>query len=122
MSTVDGEVNWFTFENAAFSPGSFRAAWLLALASYGVGDVVTTIALVYFVPLATEANPAVRFAIESFGGGGFLALKLLVFYLCIGISLWGGLLDSDRLLFYGPPVVLAVFGAITTLFNLAVML
>jgi hypothetical protein len=119
MATAD--VNWFTFENAPFSTDWFNTAWLAALATYGVGDVVTTIALVYFVPLTTEANPAVRVAIETFGGGGFLALKLLVFYLCIAISLWGGLLDRDRLLFYGPPLILAVFGAATTVLNLALM-
>jgi len=120
MSTAD--VNWFTFENAPFSRESFATVWLLALATYGVGDVVTTIAMVYFVPATTEANPVVRTAITTFGGGGFLALKLLVFYACIGVSLRAGLLDRDKLLFYGPPLVLAAVGAVTTAFNLALML
>lgn len=121
MSTADGPVNWVTFENAPFSSDSFSNVWLAALATYGVGDVVTTIALIYFVPLTTEANPVIRVAIETFGGGGFLALKLLVFYGCIAISIWAGLLVKDRLMFYGPPLVLAVFGGVTTLFNLALM-
>ena len=119
MSTA--EVNWVTFENAPFAERSFSNAWLLALATYGVGDIVTTIALLYFMPAFTEANPMVRFAIESFGGGGFLALKLLVFYACLGITIWAGLLAKDKLMFYGPPLALAVFGTATTLFNLSLM-
>lgn len=119
MSTA--EVNWVTFENSPFGERRFSTAWLLALATYGVGDIVTTIALLYFVPAFTEANPVVRFAIESFGGGGFLALKLLVFYACLGIAIWAGLLAKDKLMFYGPPVVLALFGAVVTLFNLQLL-
>ena len=119
MSTA--EINWFTFENAPFAERSFSNAWLLALATYGVGDVVTTIALLYFVPEFTEANPVVRFAIESFGGGGFLALKLLVFYACLGIAIWAGLMAKDKLMFYGPPMVLAAFGALVTIFNLTLL-
>lgn len=116
MSTA--EVNWVTFENAPFGERRFSNVWLLALATYGVGDVVTTIAMLYFVPALTEANPVVRFAIDTFGVGGFLALKLLVMYACLGIAIWAGLQARDRLMFYGPPVVLAVFGAFATLFNL----
>lgn len=119
MSTAD--VDWVTFENAPFEEDRFSAAWLLALATYGVGDIVTTIALLYFMPAFTEANPMVRFAIENFGGGGFLALKLLVFYACLGIAIWAGLLAKDKLMFYGPPLVLALFGAVVTLFNLSLM-
>lgn len=115
------EVNWWTFENSPFEERRFSNAWLLALATYGVGDIVTTIALLYFIPSFTEANPMVRFAIENFGGGGFLALKLLVFYACLGITIWAGLLAKDKLMFYGPPLVLALFGAVVTLFNLSLM-
>lgn len=119
---VTAETNWLTLEGSAYSPDSFSSAWLAALATYGVGDVVTTIAIVYFTPVFTEANPAVRLAIETFGGGGFLALKLLVFYACIGISVWGGVLDEDPVLFYGPPAVLTAFGVAVTWFNLGLLL
>lgn len=116
------EVDWLSLEGSRFTRNSFSSAWLFAIGSYGVGDVVTTIAIVYFTPVFTEANPVVRLAIETFGGGGFLALKLLVFYACIGISIWGGVLDEDPLLFYGPPAVLTLFGVAVTALNLGLLL
>lgn len=116
------DANWITLNNVNYSRESFSRIWLLALATYGVGDIVTTIAIVWYSPLHAEANPIVNAAIATFGGGGFLALKLLVFYTCIGISLWGGVLDDDRFLFYLPPVVLALSGTVTTVFNLNLLL
>lgn len=120
MGTTEGD--WLTLENAPFPNESFSHAWLAAALTYGVGDVVTTIAIVYFVPLYTEANPVVRAAIQAFGGGGFLAVKLLVFYVCLGISVSWGRTDEDPLLFYGPPLVLTVVGLVTTAFNLHLLL
>jgi len=119
MATADGTRS--SIETASFEGGSTAAVWLLALATYGVGDVVTTVAIVYFVPLATEANPVVRAAIDAFGAGGLLALKALVFYCCILISHNVGLRTRDRLLYYGPPVVLAGTGAAVTAFNLSLI-
>jgi hypothetical protein len=116
------EANWLWFDDTRFDESSFSSVWLLALGTYGVGDIVTTIALVYFVPLFTEANPVIRFAIETFGGGGFLGLKLLVFYAAIGVSLWAGKEVDDPLLFYGPPLALAVVGLWTTFHNLNLIL
>jgi len=120
MSTAGAD--WYTFEGATFTEASFVRVWLVALATYGVGDVVTTIALVWFSPAHVEANPVVAAAIAAFGGGGFLALKLLVFYACVGISLWGGVLDGDRLLFYLPPAALALAGGAATAVNLGLLL
>lgn len=120
MGTSEGD--WLTLQGTPFPTESFSRAWLAAALTYGVGDVVTTIAIVYFVPRYTEANPIVRAAIQAFGGGGFLAVKLLVFYVCIGISLSWGRADEDPLLFYGPPLALAVVGLVTTLFNLNLLL
>lgn len=119
MATAESD--WLTFEGVSFSAEAFSAAWLFALAAYGVGDVVTTIALVWFSPFHVEANPVIAAAIGAFGGGGFLAVKLLVFYLCIGISVWYGARDDDSLLFYGPPAVLCVLGLVTTGANLALL-
>jgi len=116
------QANWLTLEGASFDEVSFSRVWLVALATYGVGDVVTTIALVYFSDLHTEANPVIRQAIMAFGGGGFLGLKLLVIYTCIGVSLWAGVGDDDRLMFYAPPLLLALVGAYTTAHNLGLLL
>lgn len=110
--------DWYTFEDGAFSEASFVHVWLVASATYGVGDVVTTIALVWFSPVHTEANPVIVLAIAAFGGGGYLAVKLLVFFACLGISLWAGVADGDPLFFYGPPLGLAVVGAVITGYNL----
>lgn len=112
------DVDWGTFEGVSFSRDVFTDVWLLALATYGVGDVVTTIALVWFSPLHVEANPLISASIAAFGGGGFLALKLLAFYACLGIAVWGGVLHDDPLLFYVPPVVLTIVGAVATAINL----
>lgn len=120
MSTV--EADWLTLERSPFDLDSFSTVWLLAAATYGVGDVVTTIAIVWFSPIYAEANPLIRFAVELFGGGGFLALKLLVFYAVLMISLWAGVPEKDRLMFYGPPLVLSAVGAFTTVHNLLLML
>lgn len=119
MSTADA--SWTSLETASFSEDAFARVWLLALAGYGVGDVVTTIALVWFSPLHVEANPIIAAAIAAFGGGGFLALKLLVIYACLGISLWGALVDDDPVLFYAPPLVLGVMGAFATVHNLGLL-
>ncbi|MGB9931697.1 hypothetical protein [Haloarcula amylolytica] len=116
MGAADDD--WLTLEGSSFSGRSFSSVWAVALATYGVGDVVTTIAIVYFVPTFTEANPAIRWAIQSFGGGGFLGLKLLVIYCCLGVSIWGGVLEEDPLLYYGPPALLTVMGIGVTGFNL----
>ncbi|MBX0297198.1 hypothetical protein [Haloarcula nitratireducens] len=113
---------WLHFETSPFSERSFSWVWWLAAATYGVGDVVTTIAIIYFVPHLTEANPVVRAAITAFGGGGFLALKLLVLYAGIGISLWAGKAEDDPLSFYGPPALLTVVGLWVTAHNLALLL
>lgn len=120
MATANAD--WVTLEGVSFSPASFSWAWLFALAAYGVGDVVTTIALVWFSPFHVEANPVIAAAIGAFGGGGFLAVKLLVFYACIGVSLWAGALEDDALLFYGPPVMLGILGFLVTAFNFALLL
>jgi len=119
MTTADE--NWFHFENSPFSEVSFSRVWFIAAATYGVGDIVTTIALVWFSELTTEANPFIREAIKAFGGGGFLALKLLVLYACIGISIWAGKGDNDPLMFYGPPVLLSLVGLYTTAHNLNIL-
>jgi hypothetical protein len=116
------EANWLTLEHSPFDVDSLWTVWLVALATYGVGDVVTTIAIVWFLPLYTEANPLIQFAVEIFGGGGFLALKLLVFYAVLGISLWAGVPERDRLMFYGPPLVLAAVGVFVTGHNLVLVL
>ncbi|WP_181686289.1 hypothetical protein [Halorhabdus salina] len=119
MATADPE--WLHFEGSPFEEDTFRNVWLLALATYGVGDIVTTITIVYFSEIHVEANPIVNASIDAFGGGGFLAMKLLVLYTCLGISIWAGRLENDRLLFYGPPLLLMLVGLLITGTNLMIL-
>ncbi|MEF8775718.1 MAG: hypothetical protein V5A43_04340 [Haloarculaceae archaeon] len=109
---------WISFKGVPFDSDRFTMAWVLALATYGVGDVVTTIELVWFSPMHFEGNPVIAGAISMFGVGGFLGLKLLVFYAAIGVSVWAGVQAHDRLMVYGPPMVLAVFGLLVSAINI----
>jgi hypothetical protein len=95
--------------------------WALALATYGVGDGVTTALLIWASPLHREANPIVSAVVDAFGGSGLVGLKAVTIGICVAISLWGSI-DDDRLIFYLPPVTLSIVGAVTTLVNLNLLL
>ncbi|MDS0292806.1 hypothetical protein [Halogeometricum luteum] len=110
-----------TLEGTPFAEGEFSRLWLLAAATYGVGDVVTTIALIYFSASVDEANVLVRFAVESSGQVGLVGLKLAVLLACIGISL-AAANDEDAFSYYLPPVVLSVVGAFVTAYNVRLLL
>ena len=111
----------FTLDETSVDRLEFTRLWTIAAATYGVGDVVTTIALLEFSDSVREANVIVRATTELFGQPGFVALKIAVFVACILISVDGANAD-DRLLYYLPPVVLALFGAFTTSLNLRLLL
>ena len=49
-------------------PREFYWLWIAATATYGVGDIVSTIAFLEYVPTVGEANPVV--ALDSFGSSG----------------------------------------------------
>lgn len=100
----------------------FSRLWLVAAATYGVGDILTTLAIVQYSTAVTEANALVRGAIAAFGTPGFAALKLAVFGLAIGISVYAAREMGDRTLYYAPPVMLAVVGAFTTVYNLRLLI
>jgi hypothetical protein len=94
--------------------------WALALATYGVGDGVTTAVLVWISPVHGEANPVVGAAIDAFGAGGLIGLKIIGIGACVALSLWGST-DDDQFLFYLPPVTLVLVGTATTLFNASLL-
>jgi hypothetical protein len=95
--------------------------WLFALATYGVGDVVTTIALVWFDPLHVEANPIVYAAIDALDQTGLVGLKVLVFGFAFWLSLWAARDEHDVVALYGPPAILTVIGLTTTVHNLGLL-
>lgn len=115
---------WSTLDGTAFEgqADEFYWLWILATTTYGVGDVVTTVALVRFSNRVDEANVLVRMAVDAFGLGGLVGLKLAVFFLCIGMQVVAIADTDDPVVVYAPPAVLAVFGAFTTAFNLRLLL
>jgi len=118
------ERTWSTLDGTAFEgqADEFYWLWILATATYGVGDVVTTVALVRFSGRVDEANVLVRAAVDAFGLGGLVGLKLAVFLICIGVQVAAIDGTDDPVVVYAPPAVLAVFGAFTTTFNLRLLL
>lgn len=101
-------------------PNEFYWWWIIATAAYGVGDIVTTIAMVFFTPALAEGNPLVRWAIDSYGLGGLVGIKLGGFFIMIWIS-WLGSKENDRLLYYFPPVLLTIVGLFLTAYNLRLL-
>jgi len=110
-----------SLDETPFDPAEFSWLWLVSAATYGVGDVVTTIALVGYDDAVAEGNALLRMAIESFGLSGLVGLKLIAFFVCLAISLHGAR-DADSALYYGPPAMLAVVGAFTTAYNLRLLI
>jgi hypothetical protein len=112
---------YVSLDDTPFDATTFTRLWLLALATYGVGDVVTTIALIEYSPTVSEANALIRLSIDHLGLLGLVLLKYLAFGVAIGISLLGAA-DADRFLYYLPPIVLSLAGAFTTIYNARLML
>jgi len=104
-----------------YDPTEFSRLWFVATTTYGVGDVVTTIALVRFSASVSEANALLRTALDAFGLWGLVGIKLFAFFVCLGVSL-AGARDADPLLYYGPPTILALVGAFTTAYNVRLLL
>lgn len=112
---------WLELEGTPFDEREFTRVWLVATATYGVGDVVTTMALFRFSATVYESNALLRRALETFGQAGLVGLKLAVFLVSLAVSVYAAR-RADRFLFYLPPVVLAVVGAFTTAFNVRLLL
>jgi hypothetical protein len=118
MTTQVG--GWLTLAEG-YDEREFTLLWLVAAATYGVGDVVTTVAIAWFSRTVREGNPLVAGAIEAFGQGGLIGLKLGAFLLCIAISLLAARARDDTM-YYLPPAVLSVVGFVATAYNLVLLL
>lgn len=95
----------------------FYALWLLALVTYGVADMWTTLAIIE-TPGLFEANPVVRATIAGFGGAGFAALKFSV--LAVGIVYSADVARDDGS-WYLPPALLAGVGTVVVVHNLGLL-
>ncbi|MFB6114513.1 MAG: hypothetical protein ABEJ58_10490 [Halodesulfurarchaeum sp.] len=115
---------WLTLEDTLAEDRlrEFNWLWIIATTAYGVGDVLTTIALTGYVPAVTEGNPLLAGLLATWGLPGLVAAKLAAFALCFAISLSAAVVWEDRLLYYLPPVVLSVLGTFTTVFNIRLLL
>ena len=102
-------------------PQEFYWLWIAATATYGVGDIVSTIAFLEYVPAVSEANPVVALALDSFGLGGLVLLKIAVYLIMLWISV-SAARDGDGLLYYFPPVLLTLVGTYLTASNVRLLL
>lgn len=115
-------MEWLGVDDAVSSEAEFYWLWIGATAAYGVGDMVTTIALVFYAPGVTEGNPVVAAALGSFGLAGLVAAKLAVFVGCLGLSVYAMHAWADRVMFAFPPLLLAALGTVLTLVNVRLLL
>lgn len=106
---------------SSHGPREFARLWTIALATYGVGDIVTTIALMEFENRVSEMNFLLESLVGSYGQVGLIGLKLAIFGIAIGVSVYGDRVD-DWLLYYFPPAVLAIVGAFAMAFNIRLLL
>ncbi|RLM53623.1 hypothetical protein DVK02_12280 [Halobellus sp. Atlit-31R] len=99
----------------------FVPLWVLATATYGVGDVVTTIAIIEHSPTVSEANALVRLSVDAFGILGLVLLKYAVFGVTLAISIVAAV-DGDDFFAYLPPTVLSLVGTFTMVYNARLLL
>jgi hypothetical protein len=104
-----------------FSADEFARLWLVATATYVVGDSVTTLAIINHSSTITEGNAAMAAAVDAFGGAGLMGLKLVAMLFGIAVSVYATR-DGDRTLYYTPPVFLAVVGAFATAYNIRLLI
>ncbi|WP_117595099.1 hypothetical protein [Haloprofundus halophilus] len=108
--------SWLSLDGTPVTERRFYWAWIAAAAGYGVGDVVTTIAIVAFAPGVVEGNPVMGASISSFGFAGLVGLKLAVFALCLAVSQYAARV-GDPVVPYVLPGLLAAVGAGLTGYN-----
>ena len=111
-------MEWVTIDESVGTEQEFYWLWIGATTTYGVGDVVTTIALVYFAPEVQEANPVINAALDTLGLAGLVVLKLAVFFALLAVSVNAMHVWKDRSLYAFPPLLLAILGTILTVLNI----
>ena len=111
-------------DGSPFDAGEFTALWLLSALTYGAGDVLTTLTLHYRSTAVVEGNPLVRHALTTLGPTGPVLIKLAVIVGCLAVSIRAvGIGDrGDPVLYYAPPVALALVGTFATAYNLRLLI
>ncbi|KTG08669.1 hypothetical protein AUR64_18560 [Haloprofundus marisrubri] len=108
---------WLTLDGTPVTERRFYWVWFAAATGYGVGDVVTTVAIVAFASGVVEGNPVMASAVETFGLAGLVGLKLAVFGLCLAISQYAARL-GEPLFPYVLPGLLSLVGVGLTGYNI----
>jgi CheY-like chemotaxis protein len=98
-------------------PREFYGLWFLAAATYGIGDIVSTVLAVFADPGLVESNPVVSIVLAEYGVLGFLIVKFMIIVTLLWISV-DGARSSDRFTYYWPPVVATAVGIALTGWNL----
>lgn len=93
-----------------------RRLWILAFVFYGIGDTVTTLFGLSTGGVA-EAGPIAGPALEQFGAGGLLGVKVIIFV--IFGTVWAAIDTPGR---FAVPLALMVVGALVTAWNALVIL
>ncbi|GAA0652559.1 hypothetical protein [Salarchaeum japonicum] len=114
-------MRWLTVDGDVGSEQEFYWLWILATTGYGVGDIVTTVALVYYAPAVREGNPLVAFALDSLGLAGLVGVKLAAFFACLALSVYAMHAWKDRFVYLTPPVALAGVGFLLTVLNVRLL-
>lgn len=96
----------------------FYLLWTVATLVYGVGDILTTLYFLTYDVGIVEGNQIVALVVEHFGHGGFVGMKLVIFMFALAISVIAAEYWNDRLMYYGPPLILILLGSIVTINNL----
>jgi len=100
----------------------FYWLWIFATTAYGVGDILTTLTILSADTGVAEGNVVISYLFAVLGHPGFIALKLLVFFGALAVSVTAAEYWQDRHLYYGPPLILAVLGTLVTANNLHLVL
>lgn len=98
-------------------PQEFYGLWFLAAATYGFGDIVSTVLAVFADPGLVESNPVVSVVLAGYGVPGFLVVKFVILVTLLWISV-GGARSRDRFTYYWPPIVATALGTALTGWNL----
>lgn len=97
-------------------PDLAPALWLVAIAFFGVGDLVTTL-VGYNITGVTELSPVIKLLLEQHALSLLTGLKVAVF---VGFFLVWKRLDKPHSI--GVPLGLAVLGVAVTLWNTGIIL
>ena len=121
MKRLRGARKYLAPDGGLAESSNFVRLWVLALATYGVGDIVTTIAIIEHSSDLREANALVRLSVDAFGIYGLALLKYAVFGITLAISLVAAA-DGDEFFAYLPPVVLSLVGTFTMVYNVRLLI